>query len=413
MPSVLAHELVHCFQHRFLSVAVASAGRAAWIIEGFPEWAANQLHPGGSQDTTNAWTNYLNHPRRSLFQRVYDGVGFFAHVQFSGGDPWSTYRNALQPDDNAAEFDAVVASSRSRFEAIWGSTHARDTARGSSWDMSLPAIPDSKADTTKTSVTNTTAATMSATPVSNRLWKVGLKADVISISVVGQQLGRVSWDGGADSPVSALDGATFCARSGGCKCPGDDGPDLDPAPGESALVAVTGTAQGTVVKFTGSKLEVKCKEPPTTAAVDRCLVGKWRNDPFTIPGPVGYSPTGGDGAVVTIQSNGTVTWDFSTMEPVVSHDEQIDVTTALSTSGSATGHVAAQNGTWDIIDLDKSTMQGRMTDTLRRADRPIAGGPGLYVMIGDGTYRCGPGTIQYSSIDPVENKPVPITLKKV
>src|SRR5262249_30752070 len=152
----------------------------------------------------------------------------------------------------------------------------------------LPAIPDSKADITKTTVTNTAGATLSATPVSNWLWSVAINADVVSVSVVGQQLGRVSWDGGPDSAVSALDGATFCARAGGCKCPGDDGPDLDPIPAKSALVAVTGTAQGTVVKFTGSKLRIKCKEEPATptaAIVDRCLVGTWRNDPFTIPGP--------------------------------------------------------------------------------------------------------------------------------
>jgi hypothetical protein len=276
--------------------------------------------------------------------------------------------------------------------------------------LSLPSIPSSKPDTTKTTVTNKTPATLSASPASNSLWNVGLKADVVSFSVVGQQLGRLSWDGGPDTPVSALDGATYCARSDGCECP-DGKRTIDPAPANSALVAVTGTAQGTIVKVTGGTLSTECKKVPET--VDRCLVGKWRNEPFTIPGPVGYSPTGGDGAVVTIESNGNVTWDFAGMEPVVSHNEQINVTTALSSSGSATGHVTAQNGTWDTIDLDTAGLQGRMTDTLLRADRPIAGGPGLFVMLRDGTYRCGPGTIEFSSIDPVENQPVPITLRKV
>jgi hypothetical protein len=338
-------------------------------------------------------------------------MGFFAHVQFSGGDPWSTYRNALQADANAAQFDVIVAPSRSRFEAIWGSTHARDTARGASWDMSLPAIPSSKPDITKTTVTNKIPATLSASPASNSLWNVGLKADTVTFSVVGQQLGRLSWDGAPDTPVAALDGATYCARSGGCECPGTGGRVIDPAPAPSALVAVTGTAQGTIVKITGSKLSTKCKDLP--ALVDRCLVGKWRNEAFTIPGPVGYSPTGGDGAVVTIQSDGNVSWDFAGMQPSVSHNEQIDVTTAISTSGSATGHATAQNGTWDIVDVDTAGMSGRMTDTLLRRDRPVAGGPGLFVMVRDGTYTCGPGTVTYTSIDPVENQPVPITLKKV
>jgi hypothetical protein len=42
---------------------------------------------------------------------------------------------------------------------------------------------------------------------------------------------------------------------------------------------------------------------------------------------------------------------------------------------------------------------------------PLQGGPGLFVMMLDGSYSCGGATLTYTTIDPVENTSVTVVMQ--
>jgi hypothetical protein len=151
--------------------------------------------------------------------------------------------------------------------------------------------------------------------------------------------------------------------------------------------------------------------PATSAStVDACVVGTWVSADWTLPGPAGLDGTGGSGALVTIGSDGSARWDFDGMAPIVAVDSQIDVTTEMSTSGGATGTVTAISGTW-TVDADTSGLSGRAVDNII-GEFPLAGGPGLFVAMSDGSYTCSGDTLTVTTRDPVEQRDIPVSLDR-
>jgi hypothetical protein len=98
------------------------------------------------------------------------------------------------------------------------------------------------------------------------------------------------------------------------------------------------------------------------------------------------------------------------MAPIVVVDTQIDVTTELSTSGGATGTVTAINGIW-TVDADTSGLSGRAVDNII-GEFPLAGGPGLFVAMSDGSYTCSGDTLTVTTRDPVEQRDIPVSLDR-
>jgi hypothetical protein len=99
------------------------------------------------------------------------------------------------------------------------------------------------------------------------------------------------------------------------------------------------------------------------------------------------------------------------MQPITIEDEQIDVTTEMYSQGTASGRIAASGGTWDVSETDTSELEGFAIDSII-GEYPLAGGPGLFVLLGDGNYSCSGGTLTYTTLDPVENAPITITFRK-
>jgi hypothetical protein len=172
------------------------------------------------------------------------------------------------------------------------------------------------------------------------------------------------------------------------------------------LVRVNGAGSATV--FYHGEEEEETTQP--ASGLDPCVTGTWVSTPWSLPGPAGLTGTGGDGAVVRIDANGSAEWDFGAMEPVVVVDEQIDVTTEMYSRGTATGQVSASGGTWEVTS-DTSRMEGYSIDNII-GRFPLEGGPGLFVMLLDGGYTCSGNTLTFTTIDPVENTPVTIGMQR-
>ena len=160
------------------------------------------------------------------------------------------------------------------------------------------------------------------------------------------------------------------------------------------LVRVNGTASVNVL-FHGEE-EVTTTQP--SSGIDPCVVGTWVSTEWSLPGPAGLTGTGGDGAVVRIDSDGSAQWDFGGMEPIVIVDEQIDVTTEMYSRGTATAQFSASDGNWEVTS-DTSGMEGYSIDNII-GRFPLQGGPGLFVMLLDGGYSCGGDTLTLHNARP-------------
>jgi hypothetical protein len=175
------------------------------------------------------------------------------------------------------------------------------------------------------------------------------------------------------------------------------------------LAQVNGTASVQVVHH-----EENEDEPTVTTATsstfDQCLVGIWVSDEWVLPGPAGLTGSGGSGAVVSIEGNGSVSWNFDSMEPIVIIDTQVGATTELHTTGSATGQASALNGSWEVT-ADTTGMTGVTVHSIL-GEFPVEGGPGLFVGMLDGLYSCAGASISFSAPHPVEPVDVVVTLHR-
>src|SRR4051794_2728726 len=84
------HELFHCFQAANIGHQQKYIAAPDWYQEGGAEWASYDI-VGPPQDG-GFWDDYVDNPETPLFQRTYDGVGFWADLAATGIDPWSHWK---------------------------------------------------------------------------------------------------------------------------------------------------------------------------------------------------------------------------------------------------------------------------------------------------------------------------------
>jgi hypothetical protein len=185
-------------------------------------------------------------------------------------------------------------------------------------------------------------------------------------------------------------------------------------------VAVSAINKPSSLKIEGLSIDQFCDsgivgavKTSAPAAVDPCLVGTWRSDPFVIRGPEPEMELeGGENAVVSIDPDGTVDWNFEQMEPNVGQIRlgTTAVSLAIATSGQATGAASASDGAWTIKSADKSAISGQLTTG--KVQKAIPGGAAAFVLLLNGEYACTASTLVYTTTDPVENRDVVITFEK-
>ena len=81
----LYHELAHCYL--FGRFGQAYDQMPPWYVEGTAAWIQEQLG-GGDGTVSSFWRRYLDSPTWSLYQRVYTGLGFYAHLAETGTNVW-------------------------------------------------------------------------------------------------------------------------------------------------------------------------------------------------------------------------------------------------------------------------------------------------------------------------------------
>ncbi len=254
-----AHETFHCFQAAQFTDSTRYANGPDWWQEGGAEWVAYVL--AGDPLDGGFWDDYVNKPQLSLFQRSYDGVGFWADLAATGIDPWPRWMAIWAAYENEGAWVASGGEADDFLDS-WSSGWFRDRGRGDDWDMSGPGIIPGNATPKSIQVANGASASLGASPYANEQYSASSSADIVIITGTGHM--RVS-DSSLDEKLPI--GQHFCTKPGGCTCP--DGKPL-PYPvtqlGQSFYVAVTGGNSGAGGNVSGISLEDACKEEEETDA---------------------------------------------------------------------------------------------------------------------------------------------------
>ncbi len=139
MSTVIAHELFHCFQFNGYGTLKGQAAAARWIIEGQADWVGEVV--GGPSGKDNHWRPYLKIPYKSLFERIYDAIGFYSHLAERGTNPWDIFADMWAEGTNNIAAYAATGATDDEFLDTWASGELRQPSRGSAWDTTGPNIP--------------------------------------------------------------------------------------------------------------------------------------------------------------------------------------------------------------------------------------------------------------------------------
>lgn len=256
--SLLAHEIYHCFQNELIGVREMPE----WFIEGSAMWAG-EAYTGGTKMSSPMWKDYLSN-QKSLFNRGYDAIGFYAHLKNSGVNVWKLLDSILKTAsaDSDVLFNQFVKFAGDSFLTNWASGLARKSEAGPDWDTTGPGITTDKRSPEP-------IALSSSTPVSREILR-GLQAlydvqvpngKIINFNIKGY--GALRWTGGSSDILkfSQVFNKRYCVGET-CRCEDGSSPaGVETAPSNQVLVAVTGTSRSTFVDITAEDNPCKKDKP--------------------------------------------------------------------------------------------------------------------------------------------------------
>lgn len=386
---VVFHEVFHCFQaSAFASLTdfYSTTTAAPWLIEGSAEWAGDSLE-GSAGGTDEWWSRYLPFPNVPLFTRSYSALGFYAHMDETGVDPWSVFDAMFRaaPSGNIAAYTAGVGSSEGRFLDTWATGFLRDSSLGGEWDTTGPEISNDHYAPTTHAIGNSGTAGGSVGALANDIGKVNITAEVVNIEASDHaQLHAAS--GGFSSTSPSGD---YCVKSGGCECPeGSEGASVPTTQLDAGMyyLAVSGGQGGGQWSVSGSSLDDFCHRDP----VERCVQGRWhQTSPLWVSGTGHvFQDTGPFNAIYTFTRN-SVTEDFDPSVEI--HNNAGDV--SLKANGSATARVRAAHGNMHFSAADFSGTS--VSETIDGQTITVNATDILGAILGEGgaTYECTPTTL--------------------
>ena len=258
--STLTHELFHCFTIDLIGIN-ANLDLPKWIKEGAASWVGED-YVGGTTipDLQRGWKRYLTE-ETGLFDRNYDGMGFFAHLQNSGINPWTLFDKIIVLGRSDLAFQQILSDGGSTFLESWASRLARSPGLGAMWQMTGPGITGDKRDRMIVNVSPSTPFSNQIPPVTQRLYQITLPVGkIISVNLSGYGTWHWGGDGGANLPIQNSLTKQYCVGES-CRC--DDGSQpagVESAPTAQVILAMTGTRTPSEVNITAA--DNPCQNPP-------------------------------------------------------------------------------------------------------------------------------------------------------
>jgi hypothetical protein len=408
--AAVARETFHCIQY-VRSPAIEDV--PVWVVEGAAAFAAEQV-AGANPVSRLGWERWISQPQRPLARRSYDAIGFFALVAEAA--------NAYQFAE-ALLGDPSPASVRRRLELtavfdLWGQRYAMQPGWGEGFAFQAPSAAGMEAPVTpvELQVDGEPITIGGGSELAAGSYGVRVPGDVLVVTATAGDRGVMRTPDGQATPLAQAN-QSICVRPGGCACPGVD-------PDELGITTVEGTdvwfgigpSSGPGVSVAARSLPRWCQEvalPPPADAIDPCLVGTWETRAYVAPGRPGVAQqvTGGTGATITFEADGTVRVDMSEMEPVVittSGPSGEESTTTLGYRGTGTGTWRADDGVVEVAGVDPAPFG--ITLTVAGADGSITGtadlaatdvrAAGYATLLGTARYLCTPVSLTLTHVLP-------------
>jgi hypothetical protein len=221
--TLMAHEVMHCFQFDGAG-GVADVHRgASWVVEGGATFAAMALEPTDYFD--ERWDSWLGEPGIELHKREYDALGVYAVAEQEGADVWRHLVPLLQADGLAAGLGLLFERSAEEAMSAIARRLVREPEVSPEWQSDGPGITGTRSTV---GIDVLDGASMDdevwVLPFATAPYVVGSDAatEVIEVAVFGGT-GVL----GVPSGVTEEIGPEFLGRycvTGYCECP--DGGDL-------------------------------------------------------------------------------------------------------------------------------------------------------------------------------------------
>lgn len=393
----IAHEVFHCFMTPMFGTIANKNLAPDWLREGSAEWAGDEI-VGTAQGSIAAWNSYLTNPKRSLFVRSYDALGFIALMKSAGIDPWKIFTDMAAAWNSARKSEVVFQLVLERAPQLlrrMATSIARESAAawGAEWNVQgvdIPSMPKYARPSflVGSMFVNTDVIGSAATDV------VELEITAEIAIILSPEASHLKGDNGVS--IIAPSGV-YCTLSN-CDCPatsphaGEVLPHINP---DKYLLAMAGGSDGALWTVVGMTKAAYCQN----RKIDPCLIGSWTlqggsalagasTEACTWPSPLG------SGLVIT--EDGAWSIDNDSFGLVECPSDGI----ALKFGGQAFGTFSIANygymkGTGDDSALTVETFAGGVSTGVM----PYSSfAPGGYSLTGEGysTYRC---TDQMLTID--------------
>ena len=220
--TLIAHEVMHCFQFDGAGGVADVMGGASWVVEGGATFAAMAVDPTDYFD--ERWDSWLGEPRIPLYKRAYDALGVFAVAEQEGADVWQHLVPLLQADGSAAGLELLFERPREEALTAIARRLVREPEVGPAWESSGPRITAVRG-TVGIDVVNGASMddVVSILPFATAPYTVGMDAasEVVEVTVFGGR-GVLGVPSGATEEIGPEFLGRYCV-TGFCECPGGGG----------------------------------------------------------------------------------------------------------------------------------------------------------------------------------------------
>ena len=276
----MLHEIWHCFQGMLVDASTRDAIRP-WLSEGEAEWVAEAITngQGASAGLIGWWIRYIEAPGKSLLERSYDALGFFAQLDYAGRNAWSLIEPMYQA---AASYPALAVANYSdpSFRGAWGSSFFRDGQPSEQWAMTsrdgIVPVGFGLALRKELSLADDEDQTLDAPFLGAGIAELHTTAFVTEVDASGIVRVGDPAGGGIDDVVDNATLDLCTASSGDCTCPPGTVTKPTPkrAPQDLRLAATGGLKDGAHAFLQGISKEKWCQGSALNLTVEGTIGGQ-------------------------------------------------------------------------------------------------------------------------------------------
>ena len=222
--AIASHEVFHCYQYALDALEVVFR-TGPWLHEGSAAWVGEVLAGGSLGVGGFYWRYWLTYPGIPLFTRIYDGMGFFSHLDEHGTDPWKIL-DAMHRAASSSSVDAyMIATTTPNADEVideWGPSYFRELGLDDiAWDIRTSGVSPVRTPVTPLTIEPGAAVVVGTPWQSGWPVRIALSGEVFVLKPLLPDVstrGRIRFSDATEYPLAEAVGTPICLR-GSCACP--------------------------------------------------------------------------------------------------------------------------------------------------------------------------------------------------